>query len=544
MNGGRALVETLLRYGIDTAFALPGESYLEVLEALRQAQNQIRLVINRHESGVSFAATAYGRLVNKPGVAFVSRGPGATNASIGIHTARQDSTPLVVFIGQVPTEELGWEAFQEIDYHQMFGPMTKGVFQALLPSEVAPLTARALELAVEGRPGPVVVVLPENVTEAEVANVDIPEPQPRAPHTPDAEAIAQAAKLIDEADHPVVLAGEMINFELAHEALRAFVEKSGAGLVAAFRRQGILPTSHPAYLGHFGLALMPYQSDFWKEVDLVVAAGTRLDGATTMDFKLVRDDQTLIHIFPDRAVLESRGADLAIDSDSLPALEALTAALGAPSDERLAWRDEHHDIYTRWALPDGARTIGPVDMTEVMRVLAERLPQDATVVNDAGNFATWLQRYLPFSDWRGQLGPAVGAMGFGVPGALGAQLARPDKTVVAVAGDGGFLMTGQELVTAVDQNLPIKVLVCDNGAYGTIAMHQFRRHGAEHTYGIKLKSPDFAAAARAWGAEAWTVAETAAFAPALDAALTHRGPALIHIKTDLRDLAATGLKME
>ncbi len=544
-TGGQALVETLISHAVDTVFCLPGESYLGVIEALREHQNEIRLIVTRHESGASFAACAHARMTNRPGIAFVSRGPGATNAAIGVHTARQDSTPMVLFIGQVPTDQIGREAFQEVDYHLMYGPLAKGVMQALLPGEVADITQKALALAIDGRPGPVIVVLPENVTTGECRNKEIPAPVPRPAYGAEPEAIARATELIDEARHPVVIGGEMVNFEAANDALEGFLEASGAGLCAAFRRQGVIATDHPAYLGHFGLALTPYQKEMWDEVDLVIAAGNRLDAATTMDFKLVSREQLLIHIYPDNAVLRVNAPDVALKSDCGAALEALSKAVAAPPpQERVAWRRRMREKYEAWAVvPDGT-ALGAVDMNRVMAILGEKLPADCTVTNDAGNFATWIHRFLPFRHRQAQVGPAAGAMGFGVPGALGVQLARPGKTVVTLVGDGGFLMTGQEMVTAVEQNLPIKVIICDNSAYGTIAMHQTRRFGAEGRYGVNLKSPDFAAVARAWGAAAWSVTRTEQFAAALDAALAHGGPALIHVKTDLRDLTASGLKLD
>jgi acetolactate synthase-1/2/3 large subunit len=544
-TGGQVLVETLIAHGVDTAFCLPGESYLGVIESLRDHQNEIRLIVNRHESGASFAACAHARMTNKPGIAFVSRGPGASNAAIGVHTARQDSTPMVLFIGQVPTHQLGREAFQEIDYHIMFGPLTKGVMQAFTASEVTEITQKALALAMDGRPGPVVVVLPENVTTSESKTKEIPTPGARIPFAADDDAIDRAAEMINAARHPVVIAGEMVNFEAANEALESFLEASGAGLCAAFRRQGVISTDHPACLGHFALALAPYQKEMWDEVDLVIAAGTRLDAATTMDFKLVSREQLLIQIYPDRAVLDVNAPDVALKSDCGAALTALSKALTAPPpDERLAWRHVHRENYEAWAVPPEGTALGAVDMNQVMAVLGQKLPDDCTVTNDAGNFATWLHRFLPFKHRQAQAGPAAGAMGFAVPGSIGVQLARPGKTVVALVGDGGFLMTGQELVTAVEQNLPIKVIVCDNSAYGTIAMHQVQRFGSENRFGVNLKSPDFAATARSWGVEAWSVTRTEQFAPALDAALAHGGPALIHLKTDLRDLAASGLKLD
>ncbi len=544
-TGGQALVDTLIGHEVDTVFCVPGESYLGAVESLRRHQSEIRLIINRHESGASFAACAYARMTNKPGIAFVSRGPGATNAAIGVHTARQDSTPMVLFIGQVPTNQIGREAFQEVDYQIMYDPLAKGVLQAPIPDDVAEITQRALALSIDGRPGPVVVVLPENVTTEESKNLEILAPKPRPAYPPDPEKITAAAKMINEAQHPVVIAGEMINFENANAELKVFLEASGAGMCAAFRRQGAIPTDHPACLGHFGLALAPYQKEMWENVDLVISAGSRLDAATTMEFTLVGREQKLIHIFTDIAVLNANAPDLSLKSNCGTTLEALTRKLSTPPPEaRLAWRRTQRKQYEAWATPSENDALGNVDMNQVMRILGERLPDDCTVTNDAGNFATWLHRYLPFKHRQAQVGPAAGAMGFAVPGALGAQLARPGKTVTALVGDGGFLMTGQELVTAVEQNLPVKVIVCDNSAYGTIAMHQMNRFGSNNRYGVNLKSPDFAAVARGWGVEAWTVDKTDQFAAALEGALNHSGPALIHVKTDLRDLTASGLKLE
>jgi len=544
-TGGQALVDTLISHEVDTIFCVPGESYLGAVEPLRNHRDEIRLVVNRHESGASFAACAHARITNNPGIAFVSRGPGATNAAIGVHTAHQDSTPMVLFVGQVPTNQIGREAFQEIDYHIMYGPLTKGVMQALVPDDVAQITQKALALAVDGRPGPVVVVLPENVTTSECRNVEILTPKPRPANPPDAAKIAVAAKMINEAQHPVVIAGEMVNFECANTALEAFLEISGAGMCAAFRRQGTISTDHPACLGHLGLALAPYQKTMWEDVDLVISVGSRLDAATTMDFQLIRREQKLIHIFTDFAVLDVNAPDVSLQSDCGPTLNALAGALTAPPPKaRLTWRQKQRGKYEAWATPPEGGTLGDVDMNQVMCILGERLPDDSTVINDAGNFSTWLHRYLPFTHRQAQAGPAAGAMGFAVPGALGVQMARPGKTVVALVGDGGFLMTGQELVTAVEQNLPVKVIVCDNSAYGTIAMHQVKRFGNDNRYGVDLKSPDFAAVARGWGVEAWLVERTDQFTAALDGALNHSGPALIHLKTDLRDLAASGLKLE
>ena len=544
MNGGQALVATLLSHGTRAAFCLPGESYLEVLEALRVAKDRFRLINTRHESGASFAAAAYGRLTAKPGIAFVTRGPGATNASIGVHTAAQDSAPLVLFIGQVPTAELGREAFQEIDYARMFGGIAKAVFEPHAPSDVARLTAEALAIACAGRPGPVVVARPEDVTDGEAGAIAIPQPNGRRAVEPEAARLDQAAELIRRARAPLIIAGEQIGFEDAQDKLIAFAEQIGAGVVTAFRRQGVMPSDHAAYLGHVGLALAPYQKEMMAEVDLVIALGNRLDGPTSIDFTLIQPHQKLIQIFPDSRVLDRARAGVPVMGDVTPALAGLGARLKErPPNQRLDWRGRWRERAVAYMRPNGTDALGRVDLTAVMKTLGERLPEDATITNDAGNFSTWLHRYMPFRRPSSQAAPCCGAMGYAVAGALGAQVARPGKTVLAMVGDGGFLMTGQELITAVEHELPIKIVVCDNAAYGTIVMHQQRRFGPGHNHAVAMKSPDFAAAARAWGAAAFSVDDTAGFAPALDEALAHRGPALLHLKTDLRDLAASGLKL-
>ncbi|MSO73692.1 MAG: thiamine pyrophosphate-binding protein [Alphaproteobacteria bacterium] len=549
MNGGDALVSTLISHGIDTTFCVPGESYLTVLEALRINRNRIRLVLCRHESGAAFAADAHAKVTGKPGIAFVTRGPGATNASIGLHTAKQDSVPLVLFIGHVPTREMGREAFQEIDYPKAFGPLTKAVIEVMRPEDCAAATAEALRIALDRRPGPVAVVLPEDVTEGEAGDIAIPSFQPRVARLPSASALDAAVELIKRAKHPVVIAGEQIGFERAHAALAAFAEASGVGVGSAFRRQDVIPFDHPANLGNFGLVLAPFQREYWKDVDLVIFAGARPDGCTIQDFELLRDNQAVIHIYPDAAAFGETTPKVPIEADTKPTLEALTQRLSdvAPSAERLAWQKKCHEAQRRFATPGldaKAKTVGKVDMAQIVAQLGARLPPDSSVVNDSGAFASWFHRHYVYQRPYSQLAACLGAMGYGMPGALGAQLARPDKVVVAVMGDGGFLMTGQEIVTAVQQRLPIKVLCCDNGVYGSIATHQYRRGGLDALYGTVMNSPDFAALARAYGAAAWTVEETAGFLPALEAALAHKdGPALIHLKTDKRDLNAIGPQM-
>jgi acetolactate synthase-1/2/3 large subunit len=548
MNGGEALVAVLLEHGVDTSFCVPGESYLTILEALRQSRARIRLVLNRHESGATLAAEAYAKATGKPGIAFVTRGPGATNASIGLHTAKQDSTPLVLFIGHVPTGEMGREAFQEIDYPTAFGPLTKRVIEVLRPQDVAEATAKALAESVAGRPGPVAVVLPEDITEGDAGAVQIPKLQPRAALLPDLDAVAEAARLIDAAEHPIIIGGEQINFEGAHAVLKKFAEASGAGVVSAFRRQDILAHEHTANLGHFGLRLTPYQKNFWAECDLVILAGARPDGATLQGHSLLRQDQRVIHIYPEAAAFAQTSPHVALLADTDLSLEAIRNKIsGPPSNHRLAWREARHQEHIAHATPggdDAAHCLGEVDMAEIITTMRERLPDDACIVNDSGAFAGWLHRHFAYRAPGSQFAACLGAMGYGVPGAIGVQLARPDQPVVTLVGDGGFLMTGQEIVTGVQQKLPFIVLLFDNGMYGSIATHQYRRGGREAMYGTVMNSPDFAALARAYGAAAWCVDRTADFSGALEAALAEDNrPSLLHIKVDMRNLNASGPQM-
>jgi len=541
VNGGEALVATLIAQGVDTAFCVPGESYLAVLEALRRERGRVRLITHRHESGAAFAAEAYAKLRRRPGVVFVTRGPGATNAAIGVHAAAQGSSPLVLFIGQVPTSQKGMEAFQEIDYARMYGPIAKAVIEPAGPAEVAATTARALRLAVSGRPGPVVVPLPEDVTEGDAGNAAIPEPSPRPASTATVEAVTRATEMIAAAKHPIVIAGEMIAFEGAHDALAHFAAASGAAVATSFRRQDVFPCDADAHIGHFGIGRAPYLRAAWAECDLVIAAGSRLGAITTEGYSLIHDDQRLIHIHPDADVIgRAGGATLAIAADLAPTLAVLAEALPPPPKTRLAWRRDVNRGY-RAFVADAPAARGRVDMTAVVATLARRLAgRPHVIANDAGNFAGWLHRYYPYTQPASQVAVEAGAMGGGVPGAIGAKLARPEATVVALSGDGGFLMTGQELATAAMESLAITFIVCDNRAYGTILMHQHRYAGPGNYHAVSLSNPDFAALATAYGLSAWTVTETAAFAPALDAALASAGSSLIHIKTDIRDISAYG----
>ena len=537
MDGGEALVETLAAWGVEAAFAVPGESYLPVLAALQRRANAIRLVTPRHESGVTFACAAYGRIAGKAAVGLVSRGPGSTNASIGLHVARQDSVPMLLVIGDVPTASKGREAFQEIDYHKMFSGIAKAVLEPETAADVPDKAARALELAMAGRPGPVVLVMPKDISDGDAGSPSAPRAVPRAPLLPDAEAIAEAARLIDAARRPIAIAGELIAFEGAEASLAGFAAACGAAVTTAYRCQDAIANDDPAYIGHLEINRDEFQERAWEEADLVIAAGARLDGITTRDFSMIREDQTLVHIHSDAEVLERWPSGAAVRSDTGPALDALSAAVSNGGPARLDWRQGLHRAYRAFSEPGGVPVHGRVDLAEVTAETRRQLPSDAVVITDSGTFARWVHRYFRFAGPRTQAGPMAGAMGYGVPGGIGAALARPRSPVVVFVGDGGFLMTGQEAVTLVQERLPVKIVVCDNNAWGSILTSQQTRYGEAGIFGTRIESPDFEAVGRAYGLHASRVRETGEFAGAFAAALAHPGPALIHLELDERDIS-------
>jgi len=542
MNGGDILVETLVRNGVDTAFTVPGESFLSVLEALRRQRNRIRLITSRHEGGGGFAAEAFGKLTGRPAALFVSRGPGATNAAIAVHTARQDSTPLLLFVGQVRTHTRGREAFQEIDQAAMFAPVAKAVLEPATTAEIAAVTAEAIAIARAGRPGPVVVVLPRDLTEAESDGTAIDVVAPPA-RVADRERLHAAAAAITAAERPLVIAGEMIATEPAHGALAAFASAAAAPVLAAYRRQDVIDNRDPAYAGHLEINRVAYQRQLLAEADLLIAAGSRLDGITAEEGALVAE-RPLLMLYPERAVLDRFATQLTLETDLAPALEALATLLPPAPAERRRWCAAQHEAYLAFSEPGNVAVAGEVDLAAVVAEVQRQVPGDAIILSDGGSFARWVHRYVRFRYPHSQAGPVSGAMGYAVPGAIGARLAWPDRTVVAFVGDGSFMMTGQELATAVEQQLAFIVVVCDNAAHGSILQGQLNAYGSDHVYGTRLTSPDFAALARSYGAAAWTVARTADFADCLRAARAVSGPALIHLKTDERDIVPYGVGRE
>ncbi len=541
ITGGDVLVDTLIAHGVDTAFTVSGESFLAVLEALRRKRNSISLITTRHEGGGAFAAEAFGKLSGRPAALFVSRGPGATNAAIGVHTAKQDSTPMLLFVGHVPSTSQGREAFQEIDLAAMFRPIAKAVLQPNSADQVAIVTARAVALAVAGRPGPVVVVLPRDLTDGAVRQPAIPRPGQRQAVTPDGGALDRAARMIAAAKRPLLLSGEIVAIQDAAAALVTLAEATGAPVMTTYRRQDTFPNDHGAYAGHLEINRLPYQRQALTDADLLIAVGSRMDGISAEDGALPRQHQNLLQIYPGESVLAHCQATLPLLSDPAAACLALAQNLAAPAasviGEISAWRGELHQAYLNSSKPGAVAVHGTVDLSLIAGEVQRQAPPETVILTDGGSFARWIHRFYRFRQAHSQAGPISGAMGYGVPGAIGARLARPGCPVIAFVGDGGFMMTGQELVTAVEQNMDLVVVVCDNGVHGSILEGQRQRFGPEHIYGTRLSRPDFAAVARAYGCAAWTVERNADFPAALHGAMTHTGPALIHLVTDDRDIA-------
>lgn len=533
-TGGRILVDQLVAQGCDRIFTVPGESFLAVLDALVDTP-EIAVVTCRQEGGVAFMACADGTLTRRPGVAFVTRGPGATNASIGVHVAMQDSQPMILFIGDVDRGTRDREAFQEIDFQAMFTPIAKWAARIDDARRIPEYVARAYATAIGGRPGPVVLALPEDMLLDVVEAVDRPRVE-AIPQAPDAGAMDQLADLLATAENPVAIVGGAGWDQVAAQDFAAWADRAGVPVAAAFRRQDAVPNDCPAYAGNLGYGPNPKLVARVKAADLLLVAGARLGEATTDGYTLISPDhpgQRLIHVHPDACELGmTYRTDLAICATMADFAEAL-AAIDGPAHPHGA---EAHAEFLGWSTP-APRDGVAMDLGPCVAAMRAAMPADTILCNGAGNFSGWWHRYWPYAGPGTQLAPTAGAMGYGVPAAVAAALRRPGRSVVALAGDGDFLMNGQELATAVQHGCRMLVIVVDNGAYGTIRMHQEREFPGRVS-ATRLANPDFAALARAYGCWAETVATTADFAPALDRALAVDGVRLLHVKTDIEQITA------
>jgi acetolactate synthase I/II/III large subunit len=531
-SGGQVLVDQLVLHGAELAFGVPGESYLPVLDALHDAP--LRLVVNRHEGGAANMAEAYGKLTGRPGICLVTRGPGATHASNGVHTAMQDSTPMLLLVGQVARETIGREAFQELDYRAVFGSMAKWATQIDRAERVPEIMARAFAVATSGRPGPVVVALPEDMLASQVDVRDARPHRPLAPAAPAAADMARLGELLGAASAPLAIVGEGGWTARTGADVAAFAEAHAVPVAASFRCQDYVDNASPAYAGHAGLAMDAALAKRIREADLLLAIGGRLGEIPTAGYTLVRPgapSQRLVHVHPDP---DEIGAVYPPELGIVAGLEAFAAAAralepagaGARAGLLAAARGEYERN-----LGEARELPGSLQMSAVMAALRDRLPAEAILTNGAGNFSVWAHRYYEFHRYPTQLGPRSGSMGYGVPAAIAAKAVHPDRPVVCLSGDGDFLMTGQELATAVQEELPVVVLVVNNAMYGTIRMHQERNYPGR-VVGTDLRNPDFVAYARAFGAHGARVERSEDFAAALDEALGCGRPAVVELRVD------------
>ncbi len=538
-SGAHLLVDTLLALGADRGYCVPGESYLAVLDALHDARDRFELITCRQEGGAAFMAEADGKLSGRPGIAFVTRGPGACNAAIGVHTARQDSTPLLLFVGQVGRGELGREAFQEVDYRAAFGPLAKWATQIEDAARIPEIIGRAWHVALSGRPGPVVIALPEDLLEDRARVPDPALPCP-AESWPDPAALARLGTMLREARRPLLVVGGGGWTSESRAALHAFAERWQLPVAAAFRRQDVFDNRHPCYAGALGTSVSPELARRVRDTDVLLALGARLDEMTTDGYTLVeapQPRQRLVHVHPEPEECNRVfRAELAIAASHRACARAL-AALEAPAAPAwAAWTAQARAEFEADRVPPAAPVGEALDLFEVARTLEARLPADAIITNGAGNYTGWAQRFHTYAAYPSQLAPLSGAMGYGVPAAVAACARHPGRAVVAFSGDGDFLMNGQELATAVQHGLKPLVLVFNNGSYGTIRMHQ-ERHYPGRTVATDLVNPDFAAYARAFGAHGETVVRTEDFAPALERALAADTAALIELRTSVERIS-------
>jgi len=543
-TGGEWVVGCLERLGIRQMFGVPGESYLPILDAL--VDSSIRFICTRHESGAVLAAEAQGKLTGKPGVAIVTRGPGATNAAAGLHVARQDSTPMILLVGQVQRDVREREAFQEIDYRRMFGEVAKWTAEIDRADRIPELISRAIHVATSGRPGPVVLALPEDMLREDATGLRLPKGFIPVEIHPSESDVTRVTALIDGAERPLAILGGSRWNQDAVDAFTRFAEARGLPVACSFRRQMLFDHTHALYAGDVGLAINPVLAKRIREADVLLLAGTRFgdvpsQGYSLLDIPVPR--QTLIHVHADANEL-GRVYRPALAINATP--QAFAAALDrvpqpryrhhAPELARAA-----HEAYRLWSTPPEGGP-GTLHMGPIITHLRDTLPEDAIITNGAGNFATWVHRYYRFRRFGTQAAPTSGSMGYGLPAAVGAQLAFPERLVVCVAGDGDLQMTLQEFGTLAQERLPVLVITINNCAYGTIRMHQERSYPGRLS-GTRLDNPDFAALARAYGGHGETVTETAAFPGALararEAMNTTRRPALIDLILDVEAITPT-----
>ncbi len=531
-TGGQLLVDQLKLHRADTVFCVPGESFLAVLDALYDARNEIRLIVCRQEGGAAYMADAYGKLTGRPGICFVTRGPGASNACVGVHTAYQDSTPMILFVGQVARADFERQAFQEVDLRRMYGQLAKWVAQIEDPRRIPEFVARAFTLATSGRPGPVVLALPEDMLREQAVAADA-EPYKTVQAHPGAAEMARMREMLSRAQRPILLVGGSTWNTQAVADLASFAEANRIPAANTFRRQDRFDNLHPCYVGDLGISPNPNLGAHVRAADLILSVGTRLGEAATDGYKLLsvpRPEQKLVHVYMGAEELgRVYQSDLPINA-GMPEFAAAARML-RPVDSSVwaAATAAAHQEYLEYTKP--VPNPGALQLAEIITSLREQLPPDTIVTNGAGNYSGWVHRFWRFRKYATQLAPTSGSMGYGVPAGVAAAIVYPDRPVLSFSGDGCFLMNGQEIATAMHYGVKPIFFVINNGMYGTIRMHQEREYPTRVS-GTSLTNPDFAALGRAYGLHGETVERTEDFAGAFARARNAGRAALIELRLD------------
>lgn len=527
--GGKLLADALVAQGVTHAFCVPGESYLDLLDGLYAVRNRIQLVTCRFEAGAVHMAEAYGKLTGRPGVAIVTRGPGACHASIGVHVAYQDSTPLVLIVGQIPFEETDRESFQEVDYRRMFAPLAKWVTQIDDAARIPELMAHAFDVAVSGRPGPVVVAISEEM-QKEMARVPDIGPAPVLPPHPAPEAMPRLMALLAKAQRPLAVLGGSRWTAEGRAAIREFLVANDLPVAVSFRRQGLFPGTHPNFVGDLGVGADPGLVARAKEADLVLAIGTRLGEPVSQGYTLLDmagQGTPIVHVYPEQSEIGRvyrPALGIVSDLNAFARVARETPPVKEPAWS--GWTREARAARLEQAKPQDYA--GPMNLAVALQELEKALPPDTIFTTDAGNFATWPTRFMHLTEGQDFLGPTNGAMGYGVPAAIGAKIVHPERTVVCFVGDGGFLMTGQEIATAFHHSVAPIILVFNNQMYGTIRMHQERTYPGRVS-GTALTNPDFAKFIESFGGHGETVERTEDLVPAFQRAVASGKPAVIEV---------------
>lgn len=531
-SGGHLLVESLRAHGVKKIFCVPGESYLDALDGLHDAVD-IRTVTCRQEGGAALMAEAYGKLTGHPGICFVTRGPGACNASIGVHTAMQDSTPFILLVGQVARDQKGREAFQEVEYRDMFKPpFCKWATEIDHASDIPRIMREAFDIATSGRPGPVVIALPEDML-CEDTDAAVQMPASPAHFAPTHHDIDGFRDILNTAQKPLVIVGGGSWSDAAIQAFESFCEKSQLPVAAGFRRQDAFHNSHPCYVGALGTTVDPKLCKAVEEADVIIAVGTRLGEILTQGYSIIQPGQPkqrLVHVYPDANELNRvYKSELAIHSS----VNEFAKALDGLVIDGSRWAQHTQTLRDQYAAFSTIRSRDKFtpDMDGIIEDIINALPEDAILTTDAGNFSGWPQRYVRYDRPMRLLAPTSGAMGYGVPAAVAASLTYPDRVVVGFMGDGGFMMTAQEIATAMHEGAHPILLVFNNNMYGTIRMHQ-EKHYPKRISATNLTNPDFAAFAAAFGAQSFVVTRNEEFMPAFNAGMKSKKPTLIEIRMD------------